>query len=126
MIDRIANTMATNITTMCRVYVRYFSVCIVYLCCYRVVVSLNTTILLPLKEANHLVNRLYYRTTFVIPVFIFISPQASGEYIAGWAVEKALSLDTFCDRINFVNFKIPPSLERHVELWVSFGAIVLG
>ncbi|HSH31591.1 MAG TPA: hypothetical protein VK963_02900, partial [Candidatus Saccharimonadales bacterium] len=30
---------------------------------------------------------------FAVPVFIFISPQASGEYLAAWAIEKALSLD---------------------------------
>lgn len=61
---------------------------------------------------------------FAIPVFLFISPQASGEYLAAWAIEKALSLDNlFVMSLIFVSFKVPPELERRMLNYGIAGAI---
>lgn len=61
---------------------------------------------------------------FAIPVFMFISPQASGEYLAAWAVEKALSLDNlFVIGLIFTSFNVPPALERRMLNYGIAGAI---
>ncbi len=61
---------------------------------------------------------------FAIPVFIFISPQASGEYLAAWAVEKALSLDNlFVVGLIFTSFKVKPVFERRMLNYGIAGAI---
>lgn len=62
---------------------------------------------------------------FAIPIYFFISPQASGEYIGAWAIEKALSLDNlFVIGLIFASFKIPPSLERRMLNYGIAGAII--
>ncbi len=62
---------------------------------------------------------------FAIPVYLFISPQASGEYLAAWAIEKALSLDNlFVIGLIFTSFKIPASLERRMLNYGIAGAII--
>ena len=62
---------------------------------------------------------------FSIPIFIFISPQAGGEYLAAWAIEKALSLDNlFVIGLIFTSFKVSPSLERRMLNYGIAGAIV--
>ncbi len=61
---------------------------------------------------------------FAIPVYLFISPQASGEYLAAWAIEKALSLDNlFVIGLIFTSFKVDPSLERRMLNYGIAGAI---
>lgn len=61
---------------------------------------------------------------FAIPVFIFIGAQASGEYLAAWAIEKALSLDNlFVMGLIFASFKVPPALERRMLNYGIAGAI---
>lgn len=62
---------------------------------------------------------------FAVPVYLFIGPQASGEYLAAWAIEKALSLDNlFVMGMIFVSFKVPPKLERRMLNYGIAGAIV--
>lgn len=62
---------------------------------------------------------------FSIPIFVFISPQAGGEYLAAWAIEKALSLDNlFVIGLIFTSFNVPKSLERRMLNYGIAGAIV--
>lgn len=62
---------------------------------------------------------------FTIPVFFFISSQAAGEYLAAWAIEKALSLDNlFVIGMIFASFKVSPKLERRMLNYGIAGAIV--
>ncbi len=61
---------------------------------------------------------------FAIPVFVFIGAQASGEYLAAWAIEKALSLDNlFVMGLIFTSFNVPPALERRMLNYGIAGAI---
>lgn len=61
---------------------------------------------------------------FAIPVFIFIGAQAGGEYLAAWAIEKALSLDNlFVWGLIFASFKVPLALERRMLNYGIAGAI---
>lgn len=61
---------------------------------------------------------------FAVPVYFFISAQASGEYLAAWAIEKALSLDNlFVMGMIFVSFKVPPAIERRMLNYGIAGAI---
>lgn len=62
---------------------------------------------------------------FSIPIFIFISPQAGGEYLAAWAIEKALSLDNlFVIGLIFTSLNVKPSLERRMLNYGIAGAII--
>lgn len=62
---------------------------------------------------------------FAVPVYLFISAQASGEYLAAWAIEKALSLDNlFVMGLIFASFKVPIKLERRMLNYGIAGAIV--
>jgi len=62
---------------------------------------------------------------FAIPVFVFIGSQAAGEYLAAWAIEKALSLDNlFVIGLIFTSFKVPPPIERRMLNYGITGAIV--
>lgn len=62
---------------------------------------------------------------FAIPVYLFIGAQASGEYLAAWAIEKALSLDNlFVMGMIFASFKVPIKLERRMLNYGIAGAIV--
>ncbi len=61
---------------------------------------------------------------FTIPVFMFIGSQAAGEYLAGWAIEKALSLDNlFVIGLILTSFKVSPLLERRMLNYGVAGAI---
>lgn len=62
---------------------------------------------------------------FAIPVYLFIGRQASGEYLAAWAIEKALSLDNlFVMGLIFSSFKVSRSLERRMLNYGIAGAII--
>lgn len=62
---------------------------------------------------------------FSIPIFIFIGTQAGSEYLAAWAIEKALSLDNlFVMGLIFASFKVPVALERRMLNYGIAGAIV--
>jgi tellurite resistance protein TerC len=79
-----------------------------------------------LKEAAHW--SVFYITLallFSVPIFIFISPQAGGEYLAAWAIEKALSLDNlFVIGLIFTAFKVRPEFERRMLNYGIAGAIL--
>ena len=61
---------------------------------------------------------------FAVPIFIFIGTQAGSEYLAAWAIEKALSLDNlFVMSLIFTSFKVPPKLERRMLNYGIAGAI---
>lgn len=62
---------------------------------------------------------------FAVPVYLFISHQAAGEYIAAWAIEKALSLDNlFVMGLIFASFKVNRKLERRMLNYGIAGAII--
>jgi len=62
---------------------------------------------------------------FVIPVYIFIGSQAAGEYLAAWAIEKALSLDNlFVMGIIFSSFHVQQQLQRRMLNYGIAGAII--
>mgnify|MGYP000879358857 CR=1 FL=1 len=62
---------------------------------------------------------------FAVPVYLFIGAQAGGEYLAAWAIEKALSLDNlFVMGLIFASFKVPIKLERRMLNYGIAGAIV--
>ena len=58
-------------------------------------------------------------------MFLFIGPQAASEYLAAWAIEKALSLDNlFVIGLIFTSFNVTPSLERRMLNYGIAGAII--
>lgn len=62
---------------------------------------------------------------FAIPVFLFIGHQAAGEYLAAWAIEKALSLDNlFVIGLIFSSFGVSRKLERRMLNYGIAGAII--
>ena len=62
---------------------------------------------------------------FAIPIYFFVGPQASGEYLAAWAIEKALSLDNlFVIGLIFASFKVDRKLERRMLNYGIAGAII--
>lgn len=61
---------------------------------------------------------------FAIPVYLFIGHQAAGEYLAAWAIEKALSLDNlFVIGLIFTSFNVSRKLERRMLNYGIAGAI---
>lgn len=78
-----------------------------------------------LKEATHW--SIFYigaALLFSIPIFIFIGQQAGAEYLAAWAIEKALSLDNlFVIGLIFSSFKVPAHLKRRMLNYGIAGAI---
>ncbi len=62
---------------------------------------------------------------FSVPIFLSIGSQAGTEYLAAWAIEKALSLDNlFVIGLIFSSFHVPPGLERRMLNYGIAGAIV--
>jgi tellurite resistance protein TerC len=61
---------------------------------------------------------------FAVPVYFFIAPQASAEYMAAWAIEKALSLDNlFVFSLIFAAFKVEQKYRRRILNYGIAGAI---
>ncbi|CAN5174028.1 TerC family protein [soil metagenome] len=62
---------------------------------------------------------------FAVPIYLTLGAQASGEYLAAWAIEKALSLDNlFVIGLIFASFKVDRKLERRMLNYGIAGAIV--
>lgn len=62
---------------------------------------------------------------FAIPVYLFIGQQAAAEYIAAWAIEKALSLDNlFVFGMIFAAFQVEQKLRRRILNYGIAGAIL--
>ncbi|MFP5298579.1 MAG: TerC family protein [Actinomycetota bacterium] len=63
---------------------------------------------------------------FSIVMFIWQGSQAGGEYLAGYLIEKSLSVDNvFVWAVIFTYFKVPPQFQFRVLFWGIFGALVL-
>jgi len=79
-----------------------------------------------LKEAVHW--SIFYISAallFSLPIFAFIGSQAGAEYLAAWAIEKALSLDNlFVIGLIFTSFKVPQEFRRRMLNYGIAGAIV--
>ncbi len=62
---------------------------------------------------------------FAVPVYFYIGSQAAGEYLAAWAIEKALSLDNlFVIGLIFTSFNVGHKLERRMLNYGIAGAII--
>jgi tellurite resistance protein TerC len=58
-------------------------------------------------------------------VFLWQGPQAGGEYLAGYAIEKSLSLDNvFVFAMIFTYFAVPAMYQHRLLFWGVVGAIV--
>jgi len=62
---------------------------------------------------------------FAVPIYLVLGPQAGAEYLAAWAIEKALSLDNlFVIGLIFASFKVDRKLERRMLNYGIAGAII--
>lgn len=62
---------------------------------------------------------------FSVPIFIFVGARAGSEYLAAWAIEKALSLDNlFVIGLIFTSFGVSRKLERRMLNYGIAGAII--
>lgn len=62
---------------------------------------------------------------FTIPVYFFIGGQAAAEYVAAWAIEKALSLDNlFVFGLIFAAFRVEQKYRRRILNYGIAGAIL--
>ena len=77
------------------------------------------------KEAMHWsVFYICMALLFAVPIFIFTGSQAGAEYLAAWAIEKALGLDNlFVIGLIFACFKVDPKLKRRMLNYGIAGAI---
>jgi tellurite resistance protein TerC len=63
---------------------------------------------------------------FGAAVFVLAGPQRGGEYLAGYVVEKSLSVDNvFVFALIFSYFAVPARYQYRVLLWGVVGALVL-
>lgn len=64
--------------------------------------------------------------SFSIVMFVWQGSQAGGEYLAGYLIEKSLSVDNvFVWAVLFSYFRVPPQFQFRVLFWGIFGALVL-
>ncbi|MBW3580916.1 MAG: TerC family protein [Actinobacteria bacterium] len=65
-------------------------------------------------------------TSFALVVLFWQGGQASGEYLAGYLIEKSLSVDNvFVWAVIFSYFRVPAEYQFRVLFWGIFGALVL-
>ena len=58
-------------------------------------------------------------------VWLWFGPQAGGEYLAGYLIEKSLSVDNiFVFALIFTYFGVPPKYQHRVLFWGILGALV--
>ncbi len=63
--------------------------------------------------------------TFGAIVWLWQGPQAGGEYLAGYLIEKSLSVDNiFVFALIFGYFAVPAAYQHRVLFWGVFGALV--
>ena len=63
--------------------------------------------------------------TFGVIVWLWQGPQAGGEYLAGYLIEKSLSVDNiFVFALVFGYFAVPAEHQHRVLFWGVFGALV--
>lgn len=64
--------------------------------------------------------------SFTVVMFWWQGGQASGEYLAGYLIEKSLSVDNvFVWAVIFSFFGVPPQYQFRVLFWGIFGALVM-
>lgn len=64
--------------------------------------------------------------SFAIVMFLWQGSQAGGEYLAGYLIEKSLSVDNvFVWAVIFTYFGVPQEFQFRVLFWGIFGALVL-
>ena len=65
-------------------------------------------------------------TSFALVMLFWQGGQASGEYLAGYLIEKSLSVDNvFVWAVIFSYFRVPAQYQFRVLFWGIFGALVL-
>ena len=65
-------------------------------------------------------------TAFTLVILGWQGGQAAGEYLAGYLIEKSLSIDNvFVWAVLLSYFKVPPQFQFRVLFWGIFGALVL-
>jgi tellurite resistance protein TerC len=63
---------------------------------------------------------------FAVPVWAAGGSEPAGEYLAGFLIEKSLSIDNlFVFALVFTTFAVPPAFQRRALYWGIVGAIVL-
>jgi len=63
---------------------------------------------------------------FTIPVWLWLGPQLGGEYLAGYLIERSLSLDNvFVFALIFAAFSVPTAQRQTALMWGILGAVVL-
>jgi tellurite resistance protein TerC len=63
---------------------------------------------------------------FTIPVWFWLGHERGGEYIAGYLIERSLSLDNvFVFALIFAGFGVPAAARQAALMWGILGAIVL-
>ncbi len=62
---------------------------------------------------------------FGVFVYVWLGPQAAGEYLAGYLIEKSLSVDNiFVFALIFGYFAVPAKYQHRVLFWGILGALV--
>jgi tellurite resistance protein TerC len=62
---------------------------------------------------------------FGVVVWAWFGPQAGGEYLAGYLIEKSLSVDNiFVFALIFTYFGVPPKYQHRVLFWGILGALI--
>ncbi|MCW2972541.1 MAG: Integral rane protein TerC, partial [Thermoleophilia bacterium] len=63
---------------------------------------------------------------FTIPVWLWLGHERGGEYLAGYVIERSLSLDNvFVFALLFAGFAVPTAARQAALMWGILGAIVL-
>jgi tellurite resistance protein TerC len=63
---------------------------------------------------------------FAIPVWLGLGAEGSGEYLAGYLIERSLSLDNvFVFALIFAAFSVPTEVRQTALMWGILGAIIL-
>jgi len=63
---------------------------------------------------------------FTVPVWLWLGANRGGEYLAGYLIERSLSLDNvFVFALIFAGFSVPAAARQTALMWGILGAIVL-
>jgi len=63
---------------------------------------------------------------FTVPVWMWLGADTGGEYLAGYLIERSLSLDNvFVFALIFAGFSVPAAARQKALMWGIVGAIVL-
>lgn len=63
---------------------------------------------------------------FTIPVWLWLGGERGGEYIAGYLIERSLSLDNvFVFALIFAAFSVPTAVRQTALMWGILGAVIL-